>query len=131
MWNDCAAQTQSGGRLSVCNLGEQACPAGHTYGPAVRDLRRNLDEARLDNVDPIGGDAGLEFPDTDAEVLTAVIQRYKDIDAWNSSPAMTQESLERRETGMESAGELAHDAWVDFEKLVDNSYAEKAAQNKD
>ena len=36
MWNDCAAQTQSGGRLSVCNLGEQACPAGHTYGPAVR-----------------------------------------------------------------------------------------------
>ena len=36
MWNDCAAQTQSGGRLSVCNLGEQACPAGHTYGPAMR-----------------------------------------------------------------------------------------------
>ena len=72
-----------------------------------------------------------QFPDTDAEVLTAVIQRYKDIDAWNSSPAMAQESLERLETVMESAGELAHDAWVDFEKLVDNSYAEKAAQNKD
>ena len=40
-----------------------------SYGPAVRDLRRNLDEARLDNVDPIGGDAGLEFPDTDADVI--------------------------------------------------------------
>ncbi len=72
-----------------------------------------------------------QFPDTDVEVLAAVIQRYKDIDAWNSSPAMAQESLERLETVMESAGELAHDAWVDFEKLVDNSYAEKAAQTKD
>ena len=43
--------------------------AVESYGPAVRDLRRNLDEARLDNVDPIGGDAGLEFPDTDADVI--------------------------------------------------------------
>ncbi len=43
--------------------------AVESYGPAVRDLRRNLDAARLDNVDPIGGDAGLEFPDTDADVI--------------------------------------------------------------
>lgn len=43
--------------------------AVESYGPAVRDLRRNLESARLDNVDPIGGDAGLEFPDTDADVI--------------------------------------------------------------
>ena len=43
--------------------------AVESYGPAVRDLRRNLDDARLDNVDPIGGDAGREFPDTDADVI--------------------------------------------------------------
>ena len=43
--------------------------AVESYGPAVRDLRRNLEDARLDNVDPIGGDAGLEFPDTDADVI--------------------------------------------------------------
>ena len=35
----------------------------------MRDLRRNLDDARLDNVDPIGGDAGREFPDTDADII--------------------------------------------------------------
>ena len=40
-----------------------------SYGPAVRDLRRNLETAGLDNVDPIGGDAGREFPDTDADVI--------------------------------------------------------------
>ena len=35
----------------------------------MRDLRRNLEAAGLDNVDPIGGDAGREFPDTEADVI--------------------------------------------------------------
>lgn len=39
------------------------------YGPAVRDLRRNLDNAGMDNVDPVGGDAGREFPETDADLI--------------------------------------------------------------
>ena len=43
--------------------------AVESYGPAVRDLRRNIEDAGLDNVDPIGGDAGREFPDTDADVI--------------------------------------------------------------
>ena len=43
--------------------------AVESYGPAVRDLRRNIERARLDNVDAIGGDAGREFPDTDADVI--------------------------------------------------------------
>ena len=43
--------------------------AVESYGPAVRDLRRNLERAQLDNVDVIGGDAVREFPDADADVL--------------------------------------------------------------
>ena len=43
--------------------------AVESYGPAVRDLRRNLERSGLDNVDAIGGDAGREFPDTDADVI--------------------------------------------------------------
>lgn len=43
--------------------------AVEAYGPAVRDLRRNLDVANLTNVDVIGGDAVREFPDEDADVL--------------------------------------------------------------
>ena len=43
--------------------------AVESYGPAVRDLRRNLERAGLDNVDAVGGDAGREFPDTDADVI--------------------------------------------------------------
>lgn len=43
--------------------------AVESYGPAVRDLRRNLEIAGTDNVDPIGGDAGREFPDAGADVI--------------------------------------------------------------
>ena len=43
--------------------------AVESYGPAVRDLRRNLERAHLENVDAQGGDAGREFPDTDADVI--------------------------------------------------------------
>lgn len=43
--------------------------AVESYGPAVRDLRRNLEAASLDNVDAVGGDAGREFPDTEADII--------------------------------------------------------------
>lgn len=43
--------------------------AVESYGLAIRDLRRNLEDAGLSNVDAIGGDAGRSFPDTDANVI--------------------------------------------------------------
>jgi NitT/TauT family transport system substrate-binding protein len=67
-----------------------------------------------------------QFPDTKLEVLTLVAQRYKDIDAWNQTPVMKEESLDRLQTVMETAGEL--DQRVDFAKLVDNSFAEEASK---
>ena len=68
-----------------------------------------------------------QFPDTGVSVLTQVVQRYKDIDAWNATPVMAQSSLERLETVMETAGVLEHADWVDFDRLVDNSYAHNAS----
>lgn len=66
------------------------------------------------------------FPDTDTDVLEKVAERYKSIGAWNETPIMKQEALERLETVMEAAGELA--SRVDFEKLTDNSFAERAVK---
>ena len=66
------------------------------------------------------------FPDTDVEVLTTVVGRYRSIGAWNTVPVMEQEALERLETVMEQAGEL--DARVDFNELVDNRFAENACK---
>ncbi len=65
------------------------------------------------------------FPDTDLSVLEAVSARYRGIGAWNETPVMSEEGLERLQDVMEEAGELKER--VEFSQLVDNSFAEKAA----
>jgi len=69
-----------------------------------------------------------QFPDTSLDTLEAVTARHRQIDAWNSTPVMEKAALERLETVMTEAGELAAADWVDFDRLVDNTYAEKAVQ---
>lgn len=64
-----------------------------------------------------------QFPDTDLAVLTTVTARHREIDAWNTGLTMEQSSLERLEAVMTEAGELSAEEWVDFEALVDNSWA--------
>ena len=68
-----------------------------------------------------------QFPDTSVELLEKVTARHRAIDAWNATPVMEQQALERLEQVMEHAGELTRAEWVDFGKLVDNSFAEKSA----
>ncbi len=43
--------------------------AVESYGPAVRDLRRNLEANQLVNVEAVGGDAGREFPEEPADII--------------------------------------------------------------
>lgn len=64
------------------------------------------------------------FPDTDEDILTSAIARYKEIGAYSETPVMTKESFELLQTVMTSAGELKQTA--PFDKIVDNSFAEKA-----
>ncbi len=64
------------------------------------------------------------FPDTDAELMKTVVQRYKDIDVWNETPVLTSESFERLQSVMESAGELTQKA--PYDKIINNKYAEAA-----
>ena len=67
------------------------------------------------------------FPDTDLDMLESSIQRYKDIDAWNQTPVLTEESFNRLQDVMEEAGEL--DKRADYSKVVNNKYAEQAIKN--
>ncbi|MFR6087470.1 MAG: hypothetical protein ACLUIX_09760 [Oscillospiraceae bacterium] len=43
------------------------------------------------------------------------------------APVMEQAALERLETVMTTAGQLKQEEWVDFDRLVDNSFAQKAS----
>ena len=68
-----------------------------------------------------------QFPDSSAEVLTEVVKRYLDIDAWNETLVMKEESFDRLQDVMEEAGEL--ERRVPFDAIVDNSRAEQIAQD--
>lgn len=62
------------------------------------------------------------FPDSDITVLETVVQRYKDIDAWNNTPYMTEESFNRLQDIIEGSGELS--MRVPFDELVINKFSE-------
>ena len=139
-----ATEMEQGGKgYILCSIGQESGEIPYTayfaapsYLSAHEDVIRGFTNAvargqrwvRDHSPEEIAEAIADQFPDTSVETLTAVAQRYKDIDAWNATPVMKQESLERLETVMESAGELDHDQWVDFTKLVDNRFAEEAAR---
>ena len=63
-------------------------------------------------------------PDTDVSVLTKVVERYRDIGAWATDPVLEQDSFERLQDVMQSAGEL--DVRADYSEVVDTSFAKAA-----
>ena len=62
------------------------------------------------------------FPDTSVEMLAQSIQTYKDIDAWNETPYLKEESFDRLQEVMQSAGEL--DNKVPYEEIVNNEFCD-------
>lgn len=64
------------------------------------------------------------FPDTDIELLTTAIQSYKDIDAWNETPVLKQESFDKLQEVMSLAEELKVKA--PYDKIINNKYAQEA-----
>ena len=67
------------------------------------------------------------FPSTELDMLESSIQRYKDIDAWNATPVLTEESFNKLQDVMEEAGELEKRA--KYSDVVNNKYAEEAIKN--
>ena len=67
------------------------------------------------------------FPDTGIEMLTEAIQTYKDIDAWNETPVLEEESFNRLQEVMTMAGELENPA--PYNKIVNNTFAFNSIEN--
>jgi len=66
------------------------------------------------------------FPDTDVKLLTTVVQRYKDIDAWCTTPVLKPNAFNLLQEVMTQAGELKQTA--PYDKIVNTTYAEKAVK---
>ncbi len=66
------------------------------------------------------------FKESELEDLIQVVERYKGIDAWCTTPVFEQSSLEHLMDIMEAAGEL--DQRADYDAIVTTKYAEEAIQ---
>ncbi len=64
------------------------------------------------------------FPDTDRDLLITVLNRYKEIDVWNSTPVLGEKGFELLQTVIQEAGELKEKAPYDV--IVNNDFANKA-----
>jgi len=66
------------------------------------------------------------FPDTDVNLLAESVDSYREIDAWNKTPYMTEESFELLQKVIQDAGELEKKA--SYKDVVNNSFAEKVVK---
>ncbi len=66
------------------------------------------------------------FADMELDLLATVVQRYRDQDTWPTHPAMSEESFNRLQDIMETAGEL--DTRAPYAELFTNEFAEKVTQ---
>ena len=67
-----------------------------------------------------------QFPDTDLETLTTIIERYKAQDSWKEDPTFSKEGFTLIQDIMEKGGELT--GRVPYEDLVRTDFAEKVMQ---
>lgn len=60
------------------------------------------------------------FPDTDVDMLANSIESYRQIDAWNSTPYMSEEDFNLLQNIIYDAGEL--EKYAPYDKVVNNFY---------
>ena len=68
------------------------------------------------------------FPGTDRNIIINVIENYKEIDAYAATPAVKEEELGRLLDIIQSYDSSLVKTRPDFNKIVDNSFAEKAVK---
>ena len=64
-----------------------------------------------------------QFPESDVETLTTIIERYKAQDTWKTTPTFSEDGFTLLQDIMEEGGELTKR--VPFTDLVTNEFAEK------
>lgn len=64
------------------------------------------------------------FSTTEDSLIISAVRNYINIDAWVNTPVMSESAFQRLLTVMINAGELEESEAVDFEDVVNNTYAE-------
>lgn len=64
------------------------------------------------------------FPNTEHSLIVTVLNRYKNIDVWSSTPYLEEEGFDLLQTIIQDAGELKQKA--PYDKVINNDFAKEA-----
>lgn len=88
-------------------------------------LQKGMDYVQTHTPAEIAEVIAPQFAETEADTLTRILSRYYEQDTWKEDLIFTEEAFTLLQNILEEAGVL--EERVPYEKLVDTSYAEKAA----
>ncbi len=91
----------------------------------LRAIKKAYTYIQTEEVTKVAEGLVASFPSTSIESLEYAITSYKAIDAWMSTPAMTQSSFNRLIEVLKNSSD--YDGDVTFAEVVDNTYAYKVA----
>lgn len=135
---------QAGKGYIVASVGEESGEVPYTAFCAKRSyLKDERDTAKLflsavregyefianNDSATVAESLAPSFSGTSEESLAVAVESYLAIDAWCSSPVMTEASLDRLQEIMRNAGELEKEA--EFDRIVDNSLAEETEKGSE
>ena len=89
-------------------------------------LQKGMDYVQSHTPEEIAQVIAPQFPETDLDTLTTIVTRYYEQDTWKDNLVFEQDSFERLQDILESAGELSER--VDYEQLVTTEFAKSAVK---
>ena len=94
-----------------------------TISHFVNAIKKGLNYVNSHSASEIANAVVSSFPDTDIDILTKAIEHYKEIDVWNETPVMSEQSFNLLQKVITEAGEL--DKVAPFDKVINNSFAQE------
>ena len=88
-------------------------------------IQEGLDYVNSHTAEEIARTIKPQFPETDLDKLTMIVERYQKQDTWKKDTIFQKDSFDLLQNILEEAGEL--EARVPYEDLVTTEYARKAA----
>lgn len=89
-------------------------------------LQKGMDYVNSHSAAEIAEVIAPQFPDSDLETITVIVERYAQQDTWKENLVFEEESFELLQDILETAGELS--ARAPYTELVTTEFAEKAAE---
>ena len=89
-------------------------------------LQKGMDYVQSHTPEEIAKVIAPQFPETDMETLTAIVERYHAQDTWKENLIFEEESFTLLQNILEDSGVLQER--VPYDELVTREFAEKAAQ---